>query len=110
MRYLKAQSILEYVTILGVVMMALLAMQVYMKRGIQAVVKVASDELGNQSYQTQGQKVSVTDSLSSSSTNQKITKTQTGKAFRRDIDMTTTMSGNTTFFETEIGIEPPGNP
>ena len=107
MKKSKAQSIVEYTFIIGIVATALLMMQLYMKRSIQAVVKVASDELGNQSYQTQGQKVSATDSLRSSSTNQKITKTQTGKAFRRDIDTTTATGGYTISFETE-SIEAPG--
>jgi len=39
---------LEYVIVVGVVIVALVAMQVYMKRGIQAVIKVAADELGEQ--------------------------------------------------------------
>ncbi len=45
----KAQSISEYVILIGLVSMALIGMQVYMKRGIQAVVKEAADELGQQS-------------------------------------------------------------
>lgn len=42
---LSGQSISEYVILIGIVSMALLAMQTYMKRGIQAVVKVAADEM-----------------------------------------------------------------
>lgn len=45
---LKAQSILEYVVVLGVVGMALGTMGLYFRRGIQAVIKVAADEVGIQ--------------------------------------------------------------
>lgn len=44
----RAQSIMEYVVLLGVIAAALTAMQIYFKRGIQAVVKVAADEMGEQ--------------------------------------------------------------
>jgi hypothetical protein len=44
----KAQSISEYVVFIGIVTIALLGMQVYMKRGIQAVIKTSADEVGNQ--------------------------------------------------------------
>lgn len=44
----KAQSILEYAIVLGIVAIALSAMSLYFRRGIQAVVKVAADEAGNQ--------------------------------------------------------------
>lgn len=45
----KAQSISEYVLVIGIVSIALISMQAYMKRGVQAVIKVASDQAGNQS-------------------------------------------------------------
>lgn len=44
----KGQVIVEYALILSIVLAAILAMQTYMKRGIQAVIKVSADELGNQ--------------------------------------------------------------
>lgn len=44
----KGQSIIEYAVILGLVVAGLTAMQVYIKRGIQAGIKVAADELGPQ--------------------------------------------------------------
>ncbi len=44
----RGQSISEYMLVFGLVAIALISMQVYMKRGIQAVVKVATDELGGQ--------------------------------------------------------------
>lgn len=44
----KAQSIMEYAIIMGLVVAALTTMQVYIKRGIQAGIKVAADEIGRQ--------------------------------------------------------------
>lgn len=44
----RGQSITEYILLIGIVTAALLGMQVYMKRGIQAVIKSASDEMGEQ--------------------------------------------------------------
>lgn len=44
----KAQAIIEYAILAGIIAAALVAMQVYFKRGIQGVVKLASDELGDQ--------------------------------------------------------------
>lgn len=49
----KAQSVIEYTLILALIGAALAAMQVYMKRGLQRVVKVATDQLGPQRYQYQ---------------------------------------------------------
>ena len=45
---MKAQSILEYTLILGVVALALTTMQLFFKRGIQASIKLAADEIGRQ--------------------------------------------------------------
>lgn len=42
------QSISEYTLIVGIVAVAIIGMQVYMKRGIQAVIRVAADEVGSQ--------------------------------------------------------------
>jgi hypothetical protein len=44
----KGQSLLEYAIILGVVALALGSMQIYLRRGIQAGIKIAADELGLQ--------------------------------------------------------------
>jgi len=43
-----SQGILEYAVVLGVVIVALVAMSLYFRRGIQAVIKVAADEAGSQ--------------------------------------------------------------
>lgn len=43
-----AQSTLEYTVIIGVVVTAIIVMQVYAKRGIQAATKAVADQLSNQ--------------------------------------------------------------
>ncbi|MCM8797125.1 MAG: hypothetical protein NC923_04520 [Candidatus Omnitrophica bacterium] len=42
---LKAQSILEYVVILGVVTAALTTMHLYLRRSVQSVIKITADEI-----------------------------------------------------------------
>ena len=44
----RGQSIIEYVILIGVVAAAVLGMQAYAKRGIQAGIKVAADRIGSQ--------------------------------------------------------------
>jgi len=44
----RGQNIIEYTLILGIVVLALSAMQTYVRRGIQAGIKIAADELGPQ--------------------------------------------------------------
>lgn len=45
MRANKAELIIEHAFVIGIVVSALLAMQTYMKRGIQGVIKTTADEL-----------------------------------------------------------------
>jgi len=44
----KGQSTLEYAVIIAVVVAALIAMQTYVKRGLQGRLKQASDDIGEQ--------------------------------------------------------------
>ncbi|MFA6217553.1 MAG: hypothetical protein WDL87_07915 [Candidatus Omnitrophota bacterium] len=44
----RAQSTLEYAVIIAVVVGALIAMQVYVKRGLQGRLRQASDDIGDQ--------------------------------------------------------------
>jgi len=44
----KGQNFVEYTLILGIVGVALFSMQTYFKRGIQSVIKVTADDLGQQ--------------------------------------------------------------
>jgi Flp pilus assembly pilin Flp len=56
LRNKKAQSINEYAIIIGLVAVAIMGMQTYLKRGIQGVIKVSADELGDQFGQFEGVK------------------------------------------------------
>ena len=42
------QSTLEYAVVIAVVVAALLAMQIYMKRGVQGKMRSATDQIGDQ--------------------------------------------------------------
>lgn len=44
----RGQSTLEYVVIIAVVVAGLLAMQIYMKRGVQGKLRDAGDQIGEQ--------------------------------------------------------------
>ena len=53
----KAQSLVEYTVILGVIALAIMSMQVYFKRGIQSLIKVVADDYGPYGPQGQGEAV-----------------------------------------------------
>jgi Flp pilus assembly pilin Flp len=53
----KAQSLVEYTMILGVIALAIMSMQVYFKRGIQSLIKVVADDYGPYGAQGQGEAV-----------------------------------------------------
>ena len=44
----EGQAIVEYAILVGIVTAALMTMQTYMKRGVQAGIKVAADQFGDQ--------------------------------------------------------------
>ena len=44
----KAQSINEYAIIIAIVVVAIMSMQVYFKRGIQSIIQDSADQLGTQ--------------------------------------------------------------
>lgn len=48
LRRIKGQSVLEYAMIIAVVVGALLAIQIYMKRGLQGRLRESSDQIGEQ--------------------------------------------------------------
>lgn len=48
LRRIKGQSTLEYAMIIAVVVGALLAIQIYMKRGLQGRLRESSDQIGEQ--------------------------------------------------------------
>jgi hypothetical protein len=43
-----AQSLLEYILLIGIITTSLLAMGTLLKRGIQGIVKITADQIGNQ--------------------------------------------------------------
>jgi len=54
----KAQSTLEYVVLVSIIAAALTAMQIYFKRGIQATVKLAADDMSRGMQSESGDDVS----------------------------------------------------
>jgi hypothetical protein len=63
-RGLRAQSVIEYSMIIACVVAALLAMQIYTKRGIEGRLKQASDEISQQ-YAPTGTTSTITTSVDS---------------------------------------------
>lgn len=53
----KAQNLIEYSIILAIVGVAISSMAVYMRRCVQGVIKIASDELGPQQVKIKSKKV-----------------------------------------------------
>jgi hypothetical protein len=106
---LRAQSFTEYALLFGLVTMALVGMQVYMKRGIQAVVKVASDELGTQenpevliNFNRQQE----TNSKTQASTTGSITRLESpGGIHTRNINTTTESITSSTSTQRELAAE-----
>lgn len=98
----RGQSMIEYVLLLGVVSVALIAMQVYMKRGIQGAVKVSADQLGPQQGQQvliNFQKQTSTSSATDTSTAGNIrTQKFEGGSQRKDTNTTTQSSDVSTSF------------
>jgi Flp pilus assembly pilin Flp len=92
----RAQSMVEYALLLGVVSAALIAMQFYMKRGIQGAVKVSADQLGPQQgtqvlidFKKQSSASSVTNTAASGSIR---TQRLEDGSQRKDINTTTESS------------------
>lgn len=64
----KAQNMSEYVIVIGIVSLAFIGMQTYMKRGIQGVVKDFADELSNQdAYNEKRENTSIAETSTSTS-------------------------------------------
>lgn len=109
----KAQSVIEYALLLALIGAAVVAMQVYMKRGLQAVVKVTADQLGPQQYQYQqtnpngapiyfmnGQTESIGNSTSQGTIR---TTTSEGGPQTRMIDTSETITSSSSSNTTETG-------
>lgn len=63
----KGQNTLEYAIVIAVIVAALIAMQNYIKRGVQGKMKQATDDIGEQ-YSPQNTNGSTTTTLSANST------------------------------------------
>ncbi len=48
LRSKKAQSTLEYTVVIAIIVAALIAMQAYIKRGVQGKLKQSTDDIGDQ--------------------------------------------------------------
>jgi hypothetical protein len=96
----KAQSILEYVTLLAVIVSALLIMQFYVKRAYQGRLKDEADQVGQQ-YSPRH-----TTGLSSTFSQTTSTTCTGGKCFGADIPagMTVTKSHSTSQVNKEEGV------
>ncbi len=100
------QSIAEYGIIISVVTVALLAMQVYMKRGIQSVVKYSTDQFGNQDYmETDANKATTTDIVmrSVSDGSARVQQEGTGDSFATTYtsDETTQTTGTSVYWQNQ---------
>lgn len=105
----KAQSILEYAVVLAAVVTALVGMQLFFKRGIQASLKLAADQIGAQ--QDSADVDIVRGGVITSSEAASVTQTVSGgtQRFRqlgggassKDIDTTVTATGNATYVTNE---------
>ncbi len=62
----KGQNTLEYAIVIAVIVAALIAMQTYIKRGIQGKMKASTDDIGEQ-YSPQNTNGNTTTSLTASS-------------------------------------------
>lgn len=109
----RASAIGEYVVLITLAAAALAAMNVYMKRGLQGVVKVATDQLGPQQYQYQqtnpnGAQIyfmnGQTESIGNS-TNQGTIRTtvSSGGSQTRIVDTTETITSSSSSNTTETG-------
>jgi len=93
----KSQSVSEYILILAVISLALLAMQTYTKRGLQGTIKFMADELGKQdSSATLG----YTKSIASFENTQTRTQTKSEKiaswekgSLKREVNLDASSSG-----------------
>lgn len=95
----RAQSILEYAILIGVIAAALSAMQIYFRRGIQAVIRVAADEVGCQTkglveydYKNEWKKRGASDT-DTTVDRQMTSSMNNGESISYDSDETTTRTG-----------------
>ncbi len=94
------QSIMEYVLLIGIIITVLFAMQTYMRRGIQAVIQVAADQIGLQEdAETDPEKGAKASSEMRAQTEdtQRLQVFKTGRQELDLIDTTSRRSGSATY-------------
>ncbi|MBU0504005.1 MAG: hypothetical protein ABH882_02085 [Candidatus Omnitrophota bacterium] len=87
----KAQNLSEYAIILGLVSVALITMQVYMKRGVQGKLRDLADQISPTQYE-RGNTTANYDITRTS----RVEETQGRTAYTRDILEATTRTGTET--------------
>lgn len=75
----KGQSTLEYGVVIAIIVAGLIAMQAYIKRGVQGRLKQASDDIGEQF--SAGQSTGTYTTTSSVNSTENIVPTQVGKVW-----------------------------
>ena len=104
----KAQTILEYTIVMGVIVVIMFAMGPMIKRGIQSLIKTVADEIGiqrnaDQRFDESGHLVS--SDVSTNSTVDKVTSGLSGTTVYSYNDTTGTISATVV----DLGFTPPGN-
>jgi uncharacterized protein (UPF0333 family) len=95
----KAQSVLEYTIIIGIIVIVLFVMNPLMKRGIQGMIKVVADQIGTQ--QNSDQQFDESGHLESSYV---ATRTSLDKQTRDFVGETNYTYGDVTYTDTETFI------
>lgn len=87
----EGQSVLEYAIVIGAVVIALLVMQAYVRRGLQGKLKVIADDLGQQynPYNTTSDMSITFESDTQTQTFTNVTTDDTGREKRETITNTT---------------------
>lgn len=97
----RGESITEYVVLIGMVTMALIGMQVYLKRGIQGVVKYAADELGRQEDAeidpTKGTKIDSHSVVYNTQASSQRIRAFTGGSKQTDFSASSSITGTSTY-------------
>ncbi len=96
----KGQSTLEYAVLIVVIIAALIAMQVYLKRGIQGRMRESSDQIGEQfspGYTTSN-RIKATYSNSTETTDQWATTTQIQNQFQNVTGNETVLAGTNEYW------------
>jgi hypothetical protein len=107
----QGQSLYEYAILLAIVVAVFTGMQIYLKRGIQGMIKLSTDEFGEQAldkndeygdlHPLKGRLLSSDSATVSDATTNK--QLLGGGSEKTDVQQTTTRSGSSTY---RIGFEP----